>query len=153
MGNFDTVTARGPAYVCADGHDMTNEILQTKDLGCTVGHAQIGDVGSKVTMTPGNWGEPLLPGFTGTIHVYTDCQRCPALIHLQTANVLDMWFEVEIEIVDDVVQRITRISEPTEAQIVAYREHWGEQQLEGPMSFADALDRSCDLRGRPRVRR
>lgn len=153
MGDFDTVTVRGAPYVCAAGHDMTGDTLQTKDLGCTVGHVEIGDVGSRVMMRPGSWSEPLLPGFTGTIQVYMECRQCPALVHLPTGNVLQMWFEVEIEIVDDIVQRIARISTPNDEQIADYREHFGANQIEGPMPLEAALDRCCDLRGRPRLPR
>ena len=42
MGLFDTVTVRDPRFVCSEGHDLSDEEFQTKDLGCTMGSATIG---------------------------------------------------------------------------------------------------------------
>jgi hypothetical protein len=130
--------------LCSEGHDVADEGLQTKDLGCTMGHAEI--VGGKLIYRPGNWGEPLTPPVRACLLACCVCRRCPAFVQRGTLNVVGTWVEFEIDVVDDEVRSITRVSEST-AEFLENgprRDHL--QGCLGPMSFEAAL-RWCE-RGR-----
>ena len=56
MGLFDYVYVDDPAFVCSEGHDLNGREFQTKDLGCTMGHAKVS--GGGIVLTDGGYGDP-----------------------------------------------------------------------------------------------
>ncbi len=113
MGLFDYLNVQGADFVCSEGHDLSVEEFQTKDLGSTMGSAFIDE--ERITITPGDWGEPPKMPFLGRMHIYTTCSKCPAFVQATTQNLCATWVEFEVTIVDDKIRSVTRIS-PTTAE-------------------------------------
>jgi hypothetical protein len=146
MGDYDMVVARDPRLVCSEGHDVTDEGLQTKDLGCTMGHAEI--VGDKLLYWPGHWGEPLAPPVRACLRVCCTCRRCPAFIQRETLNVVGTWVEFEIDVVDDEVRSITRVSESTAEFLENEPRSDHMQGCLGPMPYEAAYEAAAVRRSR-----
>ena len=137
MGDFDVIIIRDPRFVCSEGHHVGDESLQTKDLGCTMGDAEI--VGGKLVYRPGNWGEPLETPVRVCLQAYCVCRRCPAFVQPGTFNLVGTWVEFEVDVVDDVVRSVTRVSEST-AEFLENEPRLDHMQgCLGPMSFEAAL--------------
>lgn len=135
MGLFDVVHTERAEFQCSEGHDLNGEEFQTKDLGRTMGTWAIADV---IDGTPGGYGDPPRRPLLARLFVYATCERCPAFVQANTFNLCPCGVEFEVEVVDDVVRAIRRVSpstaewlesEPKEAYMVG---------CYGPMPFAEA---------------
>jgi len=140
MGLFDTVHVDS-RFKCSEGHDLSDEEFQTKDLGCTMGDVFIGD---KLSMTPGDYGYPPRFPFLGRINIYAHCEKCPAFVQAGTGNLCPTGVDFEIEIIDDVVRSFTRVSESTAEFIANEPKKPYMKGCEGPMSYQDAYKRHID---------
>ena len=144
MGLFDYVTVRDPRFACSEGHDLSDEEFQTKDLGCTMGSATIGvDRGEArlVIDEDGGYGDtPRLP-FLGRICVYCVCRRCPAFVQAATGNLCPSGVTFEVEVIDDIVRSITRVSETTSEFLANEPRKSYMVGCEGPMSYEAAKAR------------
>lgn len=117
MGLYDTVEVRDPRFVCSEGHDLGYEEFQTKDLGCTMGWSAITSNGdpsqTRLTVHSGGWGDqPRLP-YLGCMYICCSCSRCPAFVQAGTGNFCPTGVEFEVEVVDNIVRAIKRVSEST----------------------------------------
>ncbi len=135
MGCFDYVEVDREEFKCSEGHVLEGAEFQTKDLGCTMGHWIIGET---LTGEDGGWGEDTPRPFTGTVDIYASCEECPAFIQAKTFNLCDHWVEFRVEIVEDIVRKVTRTSPPTSEWIETEpKEKWMAGCL-GPMPHAEA---------------
>lgn len=136
MGLFDYVKVSGPEFKCSEGHDLSGEEFQTKDLGCTMGNATIAD--GKLTTTPSDWGAPFIPGGMALIEIYCNCTRCPAFVQAKTFNLVDHGVTFKVLLEKDVVQRVERVGE-TSAEFVANtpKQPW-MKDCRGPMLYQEA---------------
>ncbi len=139
MGLFDYVHVEGAEFVCSEGHDLTNEEFQTKDLGCTMGSASFAD--GKLTHRDGGYGDgsprrPLL----GRFYVYTACKQCPVFVQAKTGNIVDVDCTFELEFVDDVARSVKRVSKST-AEFLrdTPNETWMKDCI-GPMPHSDTWE-------------
>lgn len=145
MGLYDDLTCEDPRFVCSEGHSLASAEFQTKDLGCTMGHATI-DASGEFFYRPGEWGDPEV----GTmIEIYTDCRQCPAFVQADTGNLIDVWVQFDIELADlaeksnpDVytgrVVSVARVSEPTAEWLATTPLKPYMQGCAGPMPWAEA---------------
>lgn len=140
MGTYDRVTCSDPRIVCSEGHDLrgTDNDLQTKDLGCTMGWAEISD--GRLVFKNGDYGEPLPRPFTGVFTAYCACRRCPAFVQAGTRNIVECWVHFEIDVVDDVVRDIRRVSPSTADWLVSEPNEPWMIDCEGPMSWEAAWE-------------
>jgi hypothetical protein len=141
MGLFDYVTVSGPAFVCSEGHDLSGEEFQTKDLGCTMGDAEIGD---RIEIHDGGYGDSVDRPLTSTIEIYCSCRKCPALVQAETFNTHATSVEFEIKIADDIVVAVQRTSETTAEQMASGIREPYMHECRGPMSYEDAKKRQRD---------
>lgn len=141
MGLFDYVSCDHPAFVCSEGHDLRDEEFQTKDLGCTMGSASIGN---GIDIRDGGWGETQPRPFTGTIEVYTDCKKCPAFVQNETFNMHPVSVEFDVQIVADDVVSIKRTSAATAEQLAQAPRLDYMPDCRGPMKYEDAYRRHID---------
>lgn len=135
MGLFDYVTVDHPSFVCSEGHDLRGAEFQTKDLGETMGHAY---VGSWIDFIHGGWGPDQVGSITGEIEVYCSCHQCPVYIQARTGNLMDIWCEFTVEIVEDIVRSVKRTSESTADWLASIPNLKYMEGAEGPMAFAEA---------------
>lgn len=141
MGLFDYVSVSGPQFVCSEGHYLGDEEFQTKDLGCTMGSAHIGEA---VEVFDGGYGDTQPNPFTDTIEIYCNCSQCPALVQYGTGNFCPTSVEFEVEVVDSKVKSVRRISMPTPEQIQHELAQPYMKDCEGPMTCAAARERHID---------
>lgn len=141
MGLFDRVAVSRPEFQCSEGHDLTGAEFQTKDLGETMGYAEIDD---RITIRDGGWGDTQQSPFSGTIEIYTDCEMCPAFVQDTTFNLHPTCVEFTVEIERDVVRKITRTSKTTAEQIAEAPTLDYMPSCRGPMSHEDARKRHMD---------
>jgi hypothetical protein len=135
MGDYDNIRVVGEWCRCSEGHDLRGELLQTKDLGCTMGDWIIDD---HLHGEPGQWGDPVEQPVTGTLSAYTFCRECPAFVQLGTWNILSPWVEFELELDAGRLIAARRISEPS-AEWIASERAAGSL---GPMTEAQAIAES-----------
>lgn len=156
MGLFDRLTCQDPRFVCSEGHHLGAEEFQTKDLGCTMGHATI-DVADLFVFEPAMWGEPEV----GTmIAIYADCTQCPAFVQAGTGNLCAAWVEFAVELAEigrkgdhytARVNHVRRTSEPTAEWLrTEPAKPWMKGCL-GPMSWDQAQSAHMDHYVRSRV--
>ncbi len=136
MGLFDYVSVQGAAFVCSEGHDLSGEEFQTKDLGSTMGSACLED--GQITIIPGDWGEPPKLPFLGRMHIYCTCRQCPAFVQAKTMNLCGAWVEFEVTIVDDKIRSVTRISQTTTEYLETEPKKPYMVNCLGPMPYEDA---------------
>lgn len=141
MGNYDLIETTCEWCRCSEGHDLRPELLQTYDLGRTMGNWTLDD--DELRGEPGTWGEPVDLPLTGMLSVYTFCRECPALLQPETWNVLQAWVEWEIDLEANRVVAVRRISETTAAWIERER----AEGAIGPMPLAEALSECTARRG------
>jgi len=157
MGLFDTVTVRDARFVCSEGHDLSGEEFQTKDLGCTMGSAAIDTVSAPdtkhLTLYGGGWNRPPRLPFLGRIHVYCSCSSCPAFVQAGTGNLCPTNVTFEVEVIDDMVRAITRVSESTADFLVNEPQKPYMVGCEGPMSHEEARRRHIEYPMAARVDR
>lgn len=138
MGLYDHVSVSGPEFVCSEGHDLSVREFQSKEFGCTMGHVAISAEG--VTLEPGGWGDPISRPLLGRFYVYSSCTLCPAFVQARTHNLIECSVEFEIEVVDDRVRSIKRISQTTaDFLLKTPKEDW-MKDCKGPMPHADAYE-------------
>lgn len=154
MGLFDTVFIDSDSrFVCSDGHLM-DQGLQSKDFGATMSHVSMYvDDRPHVACTfvefqDGGYGDPVDTPLLGRFSIYGTCRRCPAFVQAKTANVCGVWVEFCVEIVDNVVRKVTRTSESTAQFLVNEPLRPFMVDCEGPMSFDAAEARSVEIRRR-----
>lgn len=139
MGMFDRYLCSGPAFVCSEGHDLSDEEFQGKSLSCTMAYHSI-DV-DRLTIGAGYYGETEdLPRYTTTIFVGATCKRCPAFLQAGTFNMIDTTcdFAVTVEGKTGKVLAIERCSETTaEFLRVMPSKKWMVGAL-GPMPYDEA---------------
>lgn len=141
MGLFDYVHCDHPVFVCSDGHDLRDEEFQTKDLGCTMGSASIGE---RISIHDGGYGDTQPAPFSGSIQIYADCHSCPAFVQDVTFNLHPVCVEFLVEISGDVVTKITRTSASSAEQVAAAPLLEYMPNCRGPMSYEDARKRGVD---------
>lgn len=133
MGCFDYVKCLDPEFVCAEGHHLSDEEFQTKDLGETMGTWTISN--GELKGEDGGWGDsPELP-FLGRIEVYCTCTKCPAFVQKGTGNLLGCSVDFTVEIVDNKVRKVERTFQQTEEWLRA--QPWAEGCL-GPFTYDEA---------------
>lgn len=135
MGLFDYVSVAGPEFRCSEGHDLSGEEFQTKDLGCTMGYASIG---KRISISDGGWGETQPSPFTGAIEIYTDCKRCPVFVQDETFNMHTVCVEFAVVVVADKVERVTMTSKSSAEQIAEAPTLEFMPGCRGPMNYEDA---------------
>lgn len=145
MGMFDYVKTDHPAFVCSEGHVLTE--FQTKSFESTLGDVIIGADGT-VTYGDGPCGSPWPSAkpYLGRANVYTDCCDCPCFVAAGTFNICPVWVEFDVEIVDNRVRSIERVSPATPDFI---RQEAGKPYMQGaigPMSVAEAGRYSMEKR-------
>lgn len=143
MGLYDTLVIDDERCVCSEGHGLSDVEFQTKDLGETMGHWTIS--GGRVFGQAGGWGvEPDVP-LNEKLEVYTSCPKCPAFVQAGTGNLVDCPVDFEIEIRDNVVQSMKRVS-PDTAEFVRTTpvQPW-MQGCAGPMAYELAFAVSTDF--------
>lgn len=143
MGLFDTVRCTHGSFVCSEGHDLSSQDFQTKDLGQTMGNWSISHI---LEGKDGGWGEEITRPFLGRINVYGDCPRCPALVQAGTMNFCPTAVEFEVEIVDDIVRSVKRISEDTQKQLQTEKQQPWMEDCYGPMDYDEAYKLHCSPR-------
>jgi hypothetical protein len=135
VGVFDYVRVEGEAFRCSEGHDLAGEEFQTKDLGCTMGQWLIGE---RFSGKDGGYGEaPELP-FIGRIHIYSGCRQCPALVQAGTMNLCETPVGFVVEIVDDLVRKVRRVSPDTATFLAEYAQEEFMRGCYGPMPYGEA---------------
>lgn len=122
MGMFDWAHCNGPEFVCSEGHDLSGEEFQTKDLDCTLGDVVIegGRVqfhDSGLRFDGQGLGPPAVSPYTGTIDVGCTCKKCPAFVQAKTFNLIGTDVSFDVEIVNDEVKSVTRTSPSTAEQL------------------------------------
>lgn len=143
MGLFDYVYISDHRTVCSEGHNLCHLEFQTKDLGCTMGDAQIKD--GKLIVAGGGYGDrPRLP-FLGRISIYTTCLLCPAFVQATTGNLCGAWVEFELEIVDNAVRSVTRTSPSTAEWLMLEPQQEWMAGCHGPMPYEDAVTLHLDI--------
>lgn len=139
MGLFDSVMCLSPEFMCSEGHSLNDEVFQTKDLGQTMGEAVIAQDG-RFTFTPdllfsdGTASAPI----TDTISVYSTCRKCPVFVQANTFNLVACWVEFEIEIVDDQVRSVRRVSQDTATWLQETPTKTWMKSCLGPMTYEEA---------------
>jgi hypothetical protein len=108
-------------------------MLQTKDLGCTMGNWELGD---ELRGAPGRWGDPVPMPYSGILDIYTFCPACPAYLQPETWNVLEAWVQYEVELEDSRVVRVRRVSE----SFAEWTERMRSLGSVGPMSIEEAIE-------------
>lgn len=139
MGLFDYVYCHGPEFVCSEGHDLSGEEFQTKDLGCTMGSAKIG--GGWFSHRDGGWGDSPPKPMRGEVEIYCSCPLCPVFVQAETFNIVSATVEFSVVIENDRVTSVRRIS-PSTAEFI--EKEPSERYMggcRGPMSLADAKSR------------
>lgn len=117
MGLYDSVTVTGSGWTCPEGHDLTGEDWQTKDLGETMGGWTFGEPGSEIVESRhGAYNDVEIES---VIRIYTSCPKCPHMLQAKTYNVLDLWVEYELAMADRLILTRKLISEPL-AETMAY---------------------------------
>jgi hypothetical protein len=149
MGLFDYVKCSGREFVCSEGHSLADMEFQTKDLGCSMGNAEIGGVGSSLVFDSGGYEygalrRPLL----GVVNVYTACMKCPAFVQAKSHNLCDCWVEFEVEFVDDVVRAVKRVSPSTADFLKSAASAEYLKGAHGPMPYPEAQALHCSW-GKP----
>lgn len=135
MGLFDRVQVAGEAFRCSEGHDLSGQEFQTKDLGCTMGHWLIAD---RFSGEDGGFGDPPEHPFSGSVEIYAECSMCPAFVQAGTFNLCPCVVEFMVKVVGDEVQEVRRTSPDTGAQVEAYpKEKWMKGCL-GPIPYDEA---------------
>lgn len=81
MGMFDRYVVSGTEFVCSEGHDLSGEEFQGKDLDCSLATHAILD--GTLSVSDGQE----LPRWTTTIFVGATCSQCPAYVQAVTANI------------------------------------------------------------------
>lgn len=142
MGLFDYVSCDHPAFVCSDGHDLRREEFQTKDLGCTMGGASIGE--THIDIRDGGYGDPVALPFSGTIEVYADCPRCPAFVQDETFNLHPVGVAFDVVVVADRIVSVARTSKSSAEQIAEAPTLDYMPNCRGPMNREDAQKRHMD---------
>lgn len=141
MGLFDYVYCDHPAFVCSEGHDLRDREFQTKDLGCTMGSAEIG---RRISIRDGGWGDTQPSPFSGTIKVYTSCHECPVFVQNETFNLHPVSVAFTVEIVNDEVRSVTRTSKSSAEQIAEAPTLDYMPDCRGPFDYSTANKRSID---------
>lgn len=120
MGLYDHVHIAGPdlRFVCSEGHDVTGEEFQSKDWGCTMGDVHI--AGDAIGHESGGYGDDVKRPYLGRFYVYCTCTQCPAFVQnwqrpdgSRCHNVIDMSVTFELEVVDDKIRNVKRVSTST----------------------------------------
>jgi len=75
MGMFDRVWFRDTEPRCSEGHSLAGVEFQTKDLGCTMGDAEVMD--GKFAFSPGGWGDSEK---VGRMWMCGDCPQCVCFV-------------------------------------------------------------------------
>ena len=89
-------------------------------------------------MDNGGWGESPRHPLLGRFRVYSACHQCPVFVQAGTGNLCDVECTFEIEVVDDVIRSVKRVSESTADWLVNEpRREWMKGCF-GPMPHADA---------------
>lgn len=108
MGMFDYARVSGEVFRCSEGHDLTGEEFQTKDLQCIMGTAHIDEDGP-FRFEYGGWGPDDFPkNFTGKVEVYACCPECPAFVQAGTLNLCDRSVAFSVSIFVDSVESVKR---------------------------------------------
>ncbi len=137
MGLFDEVLCDDPRICCSEGHDLRLELLQTKDLGESMGRWTIYE--GKLDGEGGGYGSVERP-FLGRIRIYTSCRQCPAFVQAGTSNLCDCPVAFSVEFIDDHVRDIRRVSPSTAEWLKSEpAETWMVGCL-GPMPWAEAQE-------------
>lgn len=138
MGLFDRVSV-DERFTCSEGHDLTDEEWQSKDFGETMGNVEI--AGDEIIIHDGGWGcvpaRPLL----GRFSIYCSCSRCPAFVQDVTFNLCPLGVEYEIEMVDDKIRSIKRVSEDTATFLREEPRRPYMADCRGPFTYRDAQRR------------
>lgn len=159
MGMFDYVRVSGPEFVCSEGHDLSGEEFQTKDLGCTLGYATIrsGRMHFEPHLIERGRSAEDYQRFPRVISIGCTCSRCPGFVQANTGNPVgcDVDFEVDL-VYDGTVLHARRVGMSTSEWM-----EWVVAQpwmagAEGPMPYTEAREmrmRYPERYGRPlRVR-
>src|SRR5262245_50167247 len=138
MGLYDLITVCADWCRCSEGHDLRSELLQTKDLGSTMGNWVLDE---DLRGEFGAYGRAIDMPLTETITVYTFCPDCPTFVQLGTWNVMQVWVEFEVDLDAGRVTAVRRISEPSSEWVEAQRAAGSI----GPMTLATAIE-ECKAR-------
>lgn len=134
MGLYDTVHAHGPEFVCDQGHAIGD--MQTKDLGQTMGVATIED--GRIAFRDGGWGGAPTEPITETIRIYGDCGECPAFVQPKTGNLVTLWVEFKIVLVEGRIVWLKRISETRDEFLARVPNEPYMKGCLGPMTHEEA---------------
>ena len=140
MGMFDTVTVSDRRFCCSEGHDLSSETFQTKDLGeCMLDWRITSGVLVPPDESEKGWGIlPPLP-FSGAIHIYTDCSECPAFVQAKTMNMCGCSVAFDVMIDKNQVVYILRVSQDTKDFLIQEPKLSWMEGCHGPMSYDEAL--------------
>jgi hypothetical protein len=132
LGLYDDIIVTGEWCRCSEGHDLSGEVFQTKDLGSTMGRWSLAE---DLRGEFGGWGDAVSMPLSGTIAIYTSCPVCPAFLDLGTWNVLMAWVEFEVDLDANRLVAVWRISQPSAEWIESERAAGSI----GPMHFMQAI--------------
>lgn len=142
MGMYDYVTVEGEAFVCSEGHDVSDREFQTKDFDCVLGYIHVGDV---ISTEAGCLRiAPDLGKFESHFDIGTACEKCPAFVQAETFNLCPVSVDFRVYHQGERLIRVERISESTFDFIASEpgRVHMGG--CRGPMPYGDARKRHID---------
>jgi hypothetical protein len=145
MGLFDYVHVCGPEFVCSEGHDLSDEEFQTKDLGCTMGAASVDSDALHFDTRADNWGGPQYVD-ENPVSIYADCHKCPAFVQGETGVVIATPVEFSVTVGSD--NKVISIKRTSPDSDVWAREEANKLYLKdsfGPISYETALAKSAQI--------
>jgi hypothetical protein len=153
MGLFDRVhvSPDDTRFRCSEDHRLDHE-LQSKDFGSTMGEVYVD--GRAIRLAPGGAGDDEAPPprpLNRRFRCYTSCAACPAFV-TPDGDLVEPWVELELEIVDDVIVEVARISASTAAWLEAQPAEAYLRDAVGPLPRGEARElqrRRLLQRGKP----
>ena len=145
MGLYDRIhVPRDDArFHCSEGHALDE--LQSKDFGETMGDVHI--AGDTIRTAAGDWGREDRPDhpLNGRFLCYSDCTACPAFV-TPNGNIVQPWVEFEMEIVDDEIRRVERVSRSTAEWLETEPRETYMRDAVGPLPHGEAKELQRKIR-------
>jgi hypothetical protein len=138
MGLFDYVHVKpdDARFVCSEGHSLSGQEFQSKDFGCTMGDVTI--IGNQIVLEDGGYGDSPKHPLLGRFYVYCSCHQCPVFVQANSGNLCDVECTFEIEVVDDVIRSVKRVSASTADWLASEPQREWMKNCHGPMPHGEA---------------
>lgn len=147
MGLYDTLRITHDLARCPDGHDLSEQEWQTKDLGESMGAFHLDETGEikPLDLPEERWRPSLFPP-KGTVQVYTDCPECPVWVQKGTGNVIHADVDYELQFEGTRLTGYLRTTVPYAEQLAKRQASTWFEGAVGPLSDAEAHDLSSAYR-------